>query len=90
MQLPVIFTLQWVLWGSSHRRPIVMICAISVESTPKYDNPVFRKFSSLWFAEIFFRDLEELSAKDISVKAAMYASNKKAIIPMIDMVNRNG
>jgi hypothetical protein len=72
------------------RKPIVMTCAIKVKETPNYDHAVFRQFSSLRFTEIFFRDLEELSAKHISVIAAMYASNKKAIIAMVDIVNGNG
>jgi hypothetical protein len=76
--------------AAATRKPIVMTCAITVEDTPNYGFAQFRKFSSLRFTNFFFKDLEGLSGKHISVLSSMYLSNKTSILAMISMVNGNG
>lgn len=71
-------------------KPIVMICAVQVDDTPKYAYAYFPRFSSLKFTGLFFEDLEGLSARHISVIRTIYGTIQVSVTEMVEHVNQHG
>jgi hypothetical protein len=71
-------------------KPIVLMASIFVNDTPGFSYATFRRFTSLRFTSLFFKDLQSLSSKDTNCFTSMYNPNQESVENMVQYVNAHG